>query len=116
MPLGDYYKILQYATSSSPIRLEDFKNNKYADSDLNIAECIADSKAKNPLSLLEEKDNEKKLAELIDTLPEKEKIVLSLYYWEELTMQEIGRVLNITESRVCQIHSQAIIKLKTKLK
>jgi RNA polymerase sigma factor for flagellar operon FliA len=108
MPLGDYYKILQYATSSSPIRLEDFKNNKYADSDLNIAECIADSKAKNPLSLLEEKDNEEKLAELIDTLPEKEKIVLSLYYWEELTMQEIGRVLNITESRVCQIHSQAI--------
>ncbi len=116
MPLGDYYKILQYATSSSPIRLEDFKNNKYADSDLNIAECIADSKAKNPLSLLEENDNAKKLAELIDTLPEKEKIVLSLYYWEELTMQEIGRVLNITESRVCQIHSQAIIKLKTKLK
>ena len=116
MPLGDYYKILQYATSSSPIRLEDFRNNKYADSDLNIAECIADSKAKNPLSLLEEKDNEEKLAELIDTLPEKEKIVLSLYYWEELTMQEIGRVLNITESRVCQIHSQAIIKLKTKIK
>lgn len=116
MPLDEYFKILKYATIANPIRLEDFKNNKYSDSNLNITECIADPKAKNPLSILEEKDNQKKLAQLIDTLPEKEKLVLSLYYWEELTMQEIGNVLKITESRVCQIHGQAIAKLKTKLK
>jgi len=48
-------------------------------------------------------------------MPEKEKLVLSLYYYEELTMQEIGRALSITESRVCQIHSQALMKLKSKL-
>ena len=116
MPLDEYFKILKYATIANPIRLEDFKNNKYSDSNLNITECIADPRAKSPLSILEEKDNHEKLAELIDTLPEKEKLVLALYYWEELTMQEIGRVLKITESRVCQIHSQAISKLKTKLK
>jgi RNA polymerase sigma factor for flagellar operon FliA len=116
MSLDDYFKILQYATSSNPLRLEDFKNNKYSDSDLNISECIADPKAKSPLNILEEKDNQEQLAELIETLPKKEKLVLSLYYWEELTMQEIGKILNITESRVCQIHSQALIKLKTKLK
>ncbi len=116
MSLNEYYKILQYATSTISLRLEDFKNNKYADGDMNIAECIADPKAKNPLNILEDKDMKNKLAELIDTLPEKEKLVLSLYYWEELTMQEIGKVLNITESRVCQIHSQALIKLKAKLK
>jgi len=116
MPLDDYFKILQYATSSNPLRLEDFKNNKYSDSDLNISECIADPKAKSPLNILEEKDNQEQLAELIETLPKKEKLVLSLYYWEELTMQEIGKILNITESRVCQIHSQALIKLKAKLK
>jgi RNA polymerase sigma factor for flagellar operon FliA len=116
MSLNDYFKILQYATSSNPLRLEDFKNNKYSDSDLNISECIADPKAKSPLNILEEKDNQEQLAELIETLPKKEKLVLSLYYWEELTMQEIGKILNITESRVCQIHSQALIKLKTKLK
>ncbi len=96
--------------------MEDFKNNKHADSDMNISECIADPKAKTPLNVLEEKDMKDKLAQLIDTLPEKEKLVLSLYYWEELTMQEIGKVLSITESRVCQIHSQALVKLKTKLK
>jgi RNA polymerase sigma factor for flagellar operon FliA len=116
MPLGHYFKILQYATSSNPLRLEDFKNNKYADSDLNISECIADPKAKSPLNILEEKDNQAQLAELIETLPKKEKLVLSLYYWEELTMQEIGKILSITESRVCQIHSQALIKLKMKIK
>ena len=55
------------------------------------------------------------IASVIDALPEKEKMVLSLYYWEELTMQEIGRVLKITESRVCQIHSQALMKLKGKV-
>jgi RNA polymerase sigma factor for flagellar operon FliA len=116
MPLDEYFKILQYATSSNPVRLEDFRNTKYADSDLNITECIADPKAKSPLSILEEKDTKEKLVELIDTLPRKEKTVLALYYYEELTMQEIGKVLNITESRVCQIHSQALSKLKTKIK
>ncbi len=115
MPLNEYFKILQYATSSNPIRLEDFRNSKYSDSDLNITECIADPKAKSPLSVLEEKDTKHRLADIIDTLPEKEKVVLSLYYYEEMTMQEIGRVLTITESRVCQIHSQALGKLKTKL-
>ena len=116
MPLDEYFKTLQYATSSNPVRLEDFRNSKYADSELNITECIADPKAKSPLAILEEKDTKGRLADLIDTLPKKEKTVLALYYYEELTMQEIGKVLNITESRVCQIHSQALGKLKTKIK
>jgi RNA polymerase sigma factor for flagellar operon FliA len=116
MPLDEYFRILQYATSSNPVRLEDFRNSKYSDSDLNITECIADPKAKSPLSILEEKDTKDKLVDLIDSLPKKDKMVLALYYYEELTMQEIGRVLNITESRVCQIHSQALGKLKTKVK
>jgi RNA polymerase sigma factor for flagellar operon FliA len=116
MPLDEYFRTLQYATSSNPVRLEDFRNSKYADSDLNITECIADPKAKNPLAVLEEKDTKAGLANLIDTLPKKEKTVLALYYYEELTMQEIGRVLSITESRVCQIHGQALGKLKAKIK
>ena len=116
MPLKEYFKILQYSTCSHPVRLEDFKNSKYSDSELNITECIADPKAKSPLSILEEKDTKKSLGGLIDTLPHKEKMVLALYYYEELTMQEIGRALNITESRVCQIHGQALGKLKEKLK
>jgi len=114
--LKDYFKVLKYATCQNLVRLEDFKNSKYSDSDLNITECIADPKARTPLSILEENDTNEKLAELIDTLPEKEKLVLSLYYFEEMTMQEIGKVLSITESRVCQIHSQSLKRLKDKMK
>jgi RNA polymerase sigma factor for flagellar operon FliA len=56
------------------------------------------------------------MATAIDQLPEKEKMVLSLYYFDELNMKETGQVLNITESRVSQIHSQAIIRLRNKLR
>lgn len=56
------------------------------------------------------------LAEAIRSLSEKEQISVSLYYYEELTLKEIGQVLNLTESRICQIHSAALIKLKSRLK
>jgi RNA polymerase sigma factor for flagellar operon FliA len=56
------------------------------------------------------------LAEAIRNLSEKEQIVISLYYYEELTLKEIGQVLNLTESRICQIHSAALIKMKNRLK
>ena len=62
------------------------------------------------------KELQEALARAIEQLPEKEKLVISLYYLEELTMKEAGKVLNITESRVSQIHSQAILRLRTKLK
>jgi RNA polymerase sigma factor for flagellar operon FliA len=50
------------------------------------------------------------------TLPEKQRLVLSLYYYEDLNLKEIGQVLDVTESRVSQLHTQAILKLKTKLR
>jgi RNA polymerase sigma factor for flagellar operon FliA len=62
------------------------------------------------------KEIENAIANAIEQLPEKEKLVVSLYYWDELTMKEIGKVLGITESRVSQIHSQAVIHLKGKLR
>ncbi len=114
--MDEYFKTLQYATSSISLRLEDFKSNKHSDSNMNITECIADPKADSPLNILEDSEMRDSVASLIDTLPPKEKIVLSLYYWEELTMHEIGRLLKITESRVCQIHSQALKILKKKAK
>jgi RNA polymerase sigma factor for flagellar operon FliA len=58
---------------------------------------------------------QKALAKAITTLPEREAIVLSLYYDEELNLREIGEVLEVSESRVSQIHSQAMIKLKSKM-
>jgi RNA polymerase sigma factor for flagellar operon FliA len=62
------------------------------------------------------KELQNAMAEAIDELPEKEKLVLSLYYSDELTMKETGEVIGVTESRVSQLHSQAIIRLRSKLR
>ena len=66
----------------------------------------------SPLQLVEAQDLRTHLAAAIDQLPEREKVVLSLYYDEELTMQEIGTVLDVTESRISQMHTKAIIHLR----
>ena len=68
------------------------------------------------LSLTKLKELREAMAQAIRQLPEKERLVISLYYLEELTMKETGKVLGITESRVSQIHSQAILHLRTKLR
>jgi RNA polymerase sigma factor for flagellar operon FliA len=115
MPLDQYFKTLQKTTNQNPISLEDFKSNKYIEGDMQITECIADPNAKSPLMVLEEKDTKKNMAELIDGLPESEKMVLSLYYYKEFTMREIGMVMKVTESRVCQIHGRALNVLKARL-
>ncbi len=62
------------------------------------------------------KNSRDKIKEGIGLLPEKQRLVLSLYYYEDLNLKEIGSVLNVTESRVSQLHTQAIMKLKVKLK
>ena len=65
---------------------------------------------------LQQEERSSSLAEAIATLPERERLVMSLYYSEELNLKEIGKVLDVTESRVCQIHSQALARLRARLK
>jgi RNA polymerase sigma factor for flagellar operon FliA len=80
-----------------------------------LIESLVDSRAENPLLSLLSQETREKLVQAIDGLPTKERQVVGLYYQEELTMKEIGRVLKVTESRVCQLHAQAILRLKGKL-
>ena len=72
--------------------------------------------AKDALTITRLKELQRAIAGAIEKLPEKEKMVIALYYQDGLTMKETGKVLNITESRVSQIHSQAIIHLRSKLR
>ena len=81
-----------------------------------LLQCMADPSAKDPLAELVVEAKRKQLAGAIEGLPHKEQMVLTLYYYEELTMKEIGKVLSVTESRVSQLHSQALIRLKGSLK
>jgi len=70
----------------------------------------------NPAASAEDQDVRRLLAQFIDTLPENEKLVISMYYYDELTLREIGSVLGVSESRVSQIHSKAMMTLRTKMK
>jgi RNA polymerase sigma factor for flagellar operon FliA len=113
--LDEYYRTVQSASNAVVFSFEDFRNKTYEESDMDVMECIPDTDMKNPLELLEESSSKETLSHLIDHLPEKEKLILSLYYWDEMTMKEIGKVLNLTEGRVCQIHNQALIRLKAQI-
>jgi len=83
---------------------------------MNFMSCLVNSDTEDALTLARVKEIRAVIAEAIEQLQEKEKLVISLYYLEELTMKEAAKVLDITESRVSQIHSRAIIHLREKLR
>jgi len=77
-----------------------------------IIDTIQDKNADDPLQLLENRDVKKELSRALGNLPERERMILALYYHENMTLKEIGATLTISESRVCQLHAQAIMKLR----
>ena len=79
---------------------------------LEIIDTIEDSNKLNPQEQLEEKNVKTDLQKALQRLPERERVLMVLYYQENMTMKEIGETLNMSESRVCQLHAQAIMKLK----
>lgn len=81
---------------------------------LTLGDTIADA-SHGPMGAFEVAELRQLLATAINTMPEREKIVLTLYYYENLTLSEIGRVLGVTESRVCQIHTKAVLQLRSRL-
>lgn len=84
--------------------------------DISLIDTIKDTEEMSPTKVLEESERIEILTKAIDMLKEKDKLVLSLYYYEELSLKEIGKVLEVSESRVCQIHSRAIVNLRNAIK
>jgi DNA-directed RNA polymerase specialized sigma subunit len=82
---------------------------------LSLVDTLEDTKAEDPVTAFEAEETKFLLARAIDQLPEREKIVVTLYYYEGLTLAEIGRVLGVTESRICQMHTKAVLQLRAKL-
>lgn len=81
---------------------------------ITLGDTIADTSTHGPMGAFEITETRQMLAQAINGLPEREKVVLTLYYYENLTLQEIGRVLGVTESRVCQIHTKSVLHLRTR--
>jgi RNA polymerase sigma factor for flagellar operon FliA len=114
MDLEQFYKIKRMS-SISFVSYEEI-GHASRNEPTSLSRSLASGDAEDALSLTTMKEIKATIAKNIDLLPEKEKLVVSLYYSDELTMKEIGKVLNITESRVSQIHAQAIIHLRSKLR
>lgn len=86
------------------------------DNDVKVINTIVDRNSPSPEKVLEEKEKIEYLTRAIDNLNEKDRTVLSLYYYDRLTLKQIGKVFEISESRVCQLHSRAIMHLKNEMK
>ena len=82
---------------------------------LSLVDTLEDTKAEDPVLAFESEETKFLLAKAINTMPEREKIVVTLYYFEGLTLAEIGQVLGVTESRICQMHTKAVLQLRGKL-
>ena len=80
-----------------------------------LIDTIEDHEAPDPQASLSHTEMKEAIADAIARLPEREKLVVTLYYYEELTLREIGEVLGVTESRVSQLHTKAILRLKARL-
>ena len=111
MPLQDYQKMLQEARGHQLVSFEDLIEE--GDEDYLERHLVDDSG--DPARLFEDASLRDGLVQAIEALPEREKLMMALYYEQDLNLREIGEVMGVTESRVCQLHSQAVARLRAKL-
>ena len=110
MDLDEYHQQLQASSGQQVFSLDELTDHQLADS-----EGLGDL-PDSPEATTENSGFQQALAEAIDTLPERERLLMSLYYNDELNLKEIGEVLGVSESRVSQIHSQTVVRLRGKLR
>jgi len=108
MPLGEYQRLLQDARGHQLVYLEDLGGEQ----DEEFLDRHIAGEQLDPLAILEDEEMRRALIRSIEGLPEREKLVMALYYDEDLNLKEIGEIMGVTESRVCQLHSQAIARLR----
>jgi RNA polymerase sigma factor FliA len=114
LPLEEYHDTLGSCQGHQLVYYEDFHSDD--SSGEHFLDRFNDDQQSDPIKGLLESDFRDALIESIEALPEREKILMGLYYEQELNLKEIGVILNVSESRVCQLHSQAIARLRAFLK
>ncbi len=114
--LEEFYKMLEETKNVSFLDIESIRRKIPDLNEEDIFDLIADPNNPDPFEDCQLRELRDLLAQAISELPEKEKLVLSLYYYEGLTMREIGEILGYTESRISQLHSKAISRLRGKVK
>ena len=114
MDLEDYLTMLKDYGNLSIVSIEDLSETSGEDKDRIIRYIVDESD--DPEQYAQFAEMERILAQELDKIPERQKLVLTLYYHEDMNMKEIAKTLGITEARVCQIHSQALLNLRTSMK
>ncbi|HEX8051712.1 MAG TPA: RNA polymerase sigma factor WhiG [Thermoleophilaceae bacterium] len=116
MSMDDFQDALTRISNSSVIALDELWTLSDASGDqVSLLDTIQDPDAVDPAHAMDLTETKDRLAESIARLPEREKLVVALYYYENLTLREIGEVLGVTESRVSQLHTKAVLRLKSAL-
>jgi len=117
MTVEEFQDALTQISNTSIVALDELWQISGSDGDQTaLIDTIEDPKAKDPSRMLDLSELKARLAAAIDALPKREKLVIALYYYENLTLREIGEVLGVTESRVSQLHTKAILRLKARLR
>ena len=112
--LGDLHTLASDASRFSMIRMDHVRGADDTDGQYS-QDIFEDPSSQNPFDAVEARQDGEALAKCIAHLPEREKLVITLYYYEDLSMKEIGGVLGITESRICQIHSKSLAHIRIRM-
>jgi RNA polymerase sigma factor for flagellar operon FliA len=116
LSVSDFQEALVKISNSTVVALDELWSVSDASGDqVSLLDTLQDLDAPDPQSLLDASELKDRLAEAIADLPEREKLVIALYYYENLTLREIGEVLGVTESRISQLHTKAVLRLKSRL-
>ncbi len=110
MTVTEVQKVLEKTHIFNLMHFEDMVSETFS------AEKFSDPVDNDPETIVQNKEMKRILADIIQTLPEKERLVITLYYYEEMTLKEIAAILKVTESRVSQIHSKVLVRIGYKLK
>ena len=113
LTIDEYQKLLSQVAKITVVSMETGMGSD-GDPVLTVASEVAD-RAPGPAAMYRRRERKEILTAAVDALPDREKLVIALYYQEGLTLKEIGMVLDVTESRVCQLHTQALLRLRGKL-
>ncbi len=115
MDENEFQKTMMKISGTSILSLNDVWYTSDENDRISIVDSIESPRSLNPDSIVEKEEIKRVIVQAINELPEKEKKVLVLYYYEDLTLKEIGKVLEVTESRISQLHTKAILRLRSKL-
>jgi RNA polymerase sigma factor for flagellar operon FliA len=116
LSVEDFQEALLQISTSTIVALDELWSVSDSSGDqVSLLDTLPDRGAPDPQSVVDQGELRDRIADAIAALPEREKLVIALYYYENLTLREIGEVLGVTESRVSQLHTKAVLRLRSKL-